>query len=116
MKQLGELLERNIKLIGADGLSQHGFTQVPNAILRTSNLSPGAKLAYIMLLSYAWNNDFCFPGQETLAKDIGVGRTSTHHYIKELSSKGYIKVKRQGMNKPNLYEVNLKAKVLVSAK
>jgi DNA-binding MarR family transcriptional regulator len=116
MKPLGEVLEKNIKLVGADGLSQSGFTQVPNAVLRTSNLSPGAKLAYTMLLSYAWNNDYCFPGQERLAKDMGVGRTSTHTYIKELTKKGYINVKRQGMNRPNLYEVNLKAKVLISSK
>lgn len=113
-RHIGEVIDRNIKLVGADALSQRGFTQVPNTILRASNLSPGAKLAYTMLLSYAWENDFCFPGQETLAQDIGVTRQSANTYIKELSTKGYIKVTRQGFNKPNLYEVNLKAKVLIT--
>ena len=55
---------KTIELEGADLLSGKGFTQVPNHLLKDPNLSPGAKLAYAMLLSYAWHNDFCYPGQE----------------------------------------------------
>ncbi len=112
MKGIAEVLERTIKIVGADALSQRGFTQVPNAILKSSKLSPGAKLTYTLLLSYAWHNDSCFPGQERLAEDMGISRRSANTHIKELSDKGFIKVTRQGMGKPNLYEVNLKAKVL----
>jgi DNA-binding MarR family transcriptional regulator len=112
-QHIGEILgERNIKLIGADPLTQRGFTQLPNAILKHPDLSPGAKLTYALLLSYAYANDFCFPGQDRLAKDMGVGRTSANTYIKELKQKGFINVTRQGLNRPNIYEVNLKAKVL----
>ena len=46
MKAIGELMERNIKLVGADALSQRGFVQVPIAILRSGDLSMGAKMAY----------------------------------------------------------------------
>jgi hypothetical protein len=112
MKQLGELLERNIKLIGADALSQRGFTQVPNAILRHRDISPGAKLAYTMLLSCAWHNDFCFPGQETLAKDMGVTDRSVRTYLKELETKGFLTIKQQGQGKPNIYHLDLAAKTL----
>jgi chromosome segregation and condensation protein ScpB len=45
---------------------------------------------------------------------MGVTRRSANTYIKELSEKGFIKVKRQGQGRPNIYEVNLKAKVLNS--
>ena len=106
------VLQRNISIVGADALSQHGFTQVPNVVLKSDELSPGAKLAYTMLLSYAWHNDYCFPGQDRLADDMGVSRQSANTYIKELSTKGFIKVNRKGQGRPNFYEVNLKAKVL----
>jgi biotin operon repressor len=110
---IGEILkDRNIKLVGGDALSQNGFTQVPNAVLKSDEISPGAKLAYTMLLSYAWHNDFCFPGQARLATDIGISRISANKHIKELEKKGFIKVTRRGQGKPNLYEVNLKAKIL----
>jgi response regulator of citrate/malate metabolism len=112
MKPLGELVERNIKLVGADALSQRGFTQVPNAILRHKQISPGAKLAYTMLLSYAWHNDFCFPGQETLAKDMGVTDRSVRTYLKELETKKFLTIKQQGQGRPNLYHLDLTAKVL----
>ena len=49
-------------------------------------LSPGAKLDYAMLLKYAWQNDCCFPGQERLAKDMGVTRQSANTYVQELSA------------------------------
>ena len=116
MKQVGELMEKNIKLIGADAFSQRGFTQVPNAILRSPKISPGAKLTYTLLLSYAWHDDFCFPGQDRLAEDMGIARQTANRHVKELADKGFINIKRQGLNKPNLYEVNLTAKVLRYAK
>lgn len=112
MKALGELLEQNIKLVGADALSQRGFVQVPVAILRHGDLSMGAKMAYTALLSYAWHNDFCFPGQDRMAEDIGTSRKSVNLWLQELDKKGFIKIKRRGQGKTNLYEVNLKAKVL----
>ena len=114
MKPLGGIIERNIKLVGGDALSQKGFTQVPNAVLKNGTISPGAKLTYALLLSYAWHDDFCFPGQERLADDMGIARQTANRHIQELRKAGFIKVKKQGFNKPNLYEVNLKAKVLGS--
>ena len=116
IRAIGEILEQNIKLIGADALSQRAFTQVPNAILRSDKISPGAKLTYTLLLSYAWHNDFCFPGQDRLADDMGIARQTANRHIKELADKGFIAIKRQGLNRPNLYEVNLTAKVLKGAK
>jgi len=96
IRHISEIIEQNIKLIGADNLSLNGFTQVPNAVLRCDSIAPGAKLAYTMLLSYAWHNDFCFPGQDRLADDMGVSRQSANTYIKELEAKGFIKVTRRG--------------------
>lgn len=111
VKHIRDLIaERNIIIKGADAFTTSGFTQVPNAILKSDKLSPGAKLCYTMLLSYAWHNDYCFPGQDRLAVDIGISRQSVNTQIKELERKGFIKIKRQGQGRPNIYEINLKAK------
>lgn len=115
MKALGELMDRNIKIIGADPLTQRGFTQIPNAILKATNLSGGAKLAYAMLLSYAMGHDQCFPGQDRLGVDMGVSRQTANQYIKELNDKGYINIKRRGQGRSNLYEINLRARVMKAA-
>ena len=111
IQHIGDLIrERNIILRGADVLTAKGFTQVPNHVLKSEKISPGAKLAYTMLLSYAWQNDYCFPGQERLAKDMGSGVRSVVRYIQELEQYDFIKVKRQGQGRSNLYELNLTAK------
>jgi hypothetical protein len=113
MQQLGESdrfkqLKRNIEIIGADPATRHGFTQVPNVILKCSLLSPGAKLAYSMLLHYAWQNDFCFPGQERLAQDMGAGKRSVIRFMAELERVGFIAVKRRGLGQTNLYQLHLR--------
>jgi hypothetical protein len=106
MKEL--LAQRTIILEGADALSSKGFTQVPNLVLESKKISPGAKLTYAMLLKYAWQNDFCFPGQERLAEDMGVGKRSVVTYIRELEDQKFIGVKRQGQGKSNIYTLKLK--------
>lgn len=104
------LAERNIVLKGADVLSAKGFTQVPNYVLESDRLSPGAKLTYAMLLKYAWQNDFCYPGQDRLARDMGSGVRSVVRYIQELEKGEFIKIRKRGLGKPNLYELDLQRK------
>ena len=101
------LAKKTIVLQGADLLSAKGFTQVPNHILESKELSPGAKLTYAMLLKYAWQNDFCFPGQDRLADDMGTSRQTANTHIQELSKKNFIIIKRQGQGKPNVYTLKL---------
>lgn len=113
MKQFGELLqEKNIIIKGGDAFSLSGFTQVPNAVLKSDEISSGAKLVYALLLSYAWHNDFCFPGQDTLAEDIGIARGTVNRHVQELAEKGFIKITRKGQGRANVYELNLRARVL----
>ena len=117
MQGISDILrERNIVFRGADALTREGFTQVPNHVLKSEKISLGAKLAYTMLLSYAWQNDYCFPGQERLAKDMGSGVRSIVRYIQELEKNEFLKVKRQGQGRSNLYELNLTAKSKKMAK
>ena len=39
------------------------------------DLSFAAKVAYAKLLSYAWNNNLVFPGQERMAEEVGSSRS-----------------------------------------
>ena len=103
-------IARNIEIIGADPVTRHGFTQVPNFILTNKDLSVGAKLAYAMLLKYAWTDDACFPGQQKLAEDMGSGERSVRTYLKELEDAGFLEVTQRGLGKTNLYRLHLTVK------
>ena len=111
-RPIGDVIEQNIRLVGGDALTQRGFTQVPNAILKAKDVSPGAKLAYTMLLSYAWHNNLCYPGQERLAEDMGVTDRSVRNYLKELEKNKYLTVRQLGQGKTNTYDLYLTAKDL----
>src|SRR5437870_2206803 len=108
LTSIGELIDRNIVLKGADILTAKGFTQVPNHLLVSEKLSPGAKLAYAMLLKYAWQHDYCFPGQERLAKDMGVTDRSVRTYLRELEAQKFINIKQQGQGRPNFYVLKMR--------
>ena len=111
MQRLGDLIkDRNIILKGADAATARGFTQVPNFILTNKELSVGAKLAYAMLLKYAWTDDACFPGQQKLADDMGSGERSVRTYLKELEDAGFLEVTQRGLGKTNLYRLHLTVK------
>ena len=103
-------IARNIEIVGADPVTRHGFTQVPNFILTKKDISVGAKLAYAMLLKYAWGDDACFPGQIKLAEDMGAGERSIRTYLKELETAGILEITQRGLGKTNLYKLYLTIK------
>ena len=86
-----------------DETLRQGFTQIPNSILRMKDVSAGAKLTYVALLSYAWQKGSCFPGQETLAEDMGVSKRSVITYLQELQKAGLLRVTRRGLGRTNVY-------------
>jgi hypothetical protein len=94
----------------ADPVARDGFTQLPNFILRNPAISIGAKTVYSLFISYAWHNNFCFPGQETLAKAIGMSVGSVNAFIKELEAVSLIEIERRGQGRTNLYTVNYTVK------
>ena len=107
-RPIGDILkERNIILKGADVASMMGFTQVPNFLLKSKKLSSGDKMAFAMLLSYAWQNDYCFPGQRRLAEDLGLEERSVRRNLKALEANGLLTIQRRGLGKTNIYELNL---------
>ena len=108
-RHIGDILkERNIILKGADAATRGGFTQVPNFLLKSNKLSAGDKMTFAMLLSYAWQNDYCFPGQVRLGLDLGLHETNVRKHLKSLEENGLLEITRRGQGKTNIYTLNLK--------
>jgi DNA-binding transcriptional ArsR family regulator len=118
MRPIGDILkrDRNIILKGADAASRGGFTQVPNFLLKSKKLSAGDKMTFAMLLSYAWQNDYCFPGQERLAQDLGLTDRSVRTHLKSLEGSGLLAIKRRGQSKTNITLAREKTKTTVIAR
>jgi biotin operon repressor len=105
-RHIGDILrERNIELATNDPIVRGGFTQVPNFILKNAKLSLGAKVTYSMFLHYTWHNDYCFPGQERLATDMGMSQSRVSEFIKELQNAELIEITRRGQGRTNLYKL-----------
>lgn len=115
MKRIGDTPEfksrANIVLKGFDPITSGGFTQVPNVLLENEKLSAMAKLAYSMLLKYAWYKNYVFPGQATLSKEMGTSRPTVIKALKELEKAGYLEQKRRGQGRTNVYILHCRVNI-----
>lgn len=102
----GELepLEPNTLIVENEALRK-GFTIIPNYILRDPSVSVGAKIIYTLLLSYAWQEGSCFPGQLRLANDLGLKERMVRYYLTELKTQGFIDIRRRGQGRTNVYVI-----------
>jgi hypothetical protein len=82
---------------------QGGFTAIPNRLMENADLSLDARMVYAMLLKFAWQKDFCFPPQDRIATDLGIGIRSVRTYLNEFREAGLITWKQQGLNRPTVY-------------
>ena len=63
---------------------------LPNAVLRSTVLTPTSKLVYARLAQYAGRDGECWPSQEELATECGITRRSCIRCIAQLAQEGYI--------------------------
>lgn len=103
-------IEQNMRLNTSDPIARFGFTQLPNFILRNAEISANAKVVYSLLLSYAWHNNLCFPGQERLAEHMGTHVSTVSRAITELENCSLIEIERRGQGRTNFYTVNFVVK------
>jgi predicted transcriptional regulator len=103
-------IEQNMRINSADPIARHGFTQLPNFILRNAEISANAKVVYSLLLSYAWHNNLCFPGQERLAEHMGTHVSTVSRAITELEECALIEIERRGQGRTNYYTINFVVK------
>jgi len=91
---------------------KQGFTAAPNAVLYESHLSVQARWLYCILLSFAWQENECWPGQERIAEVAGWHVNTVEKYLKELRDFGLVSWKRQGFGRPNVYYIHDPSKAL----
>ncbi len=84
---------------------KYGFGVIPFVILRNPKIPAHLKMLYTLLLSYAWYNAECFPGQNRLAEDLGWGIATVNRGLKELKRLNLIDWKRRGLGKTNIYYI-----------
>lgn len=71
------------------------FTQIPNEVLFYDKISVQARLLYAILVSFAWFEDECFPGQARLAAAMGCKERAIRKYLAELREHNLIEWKRR---------------------
>ncbi len=104
MQSAGEILEKHTIVVLNEAL-KHGFAQIPRYVLCYRELSFGARLTYAVLLSYAWQEGSCFPGQQKMASNLGVTRQMVNTYLNELRLHKFIDWERRGLGKTNVYYI-----------
>lgn len=93
-------------LLFDDELMAAGFTQVPNAILENGDITPQAKVLYLLLLRFAWQENHAFPGQETLCRMMGFTSDNTvRKYLNELKKLNLVSWEQRGLSKTNVYTI-----------
>ncbi len=95
--------KQNIVLEGFDPISAGGFTQVPNVLLNDPKLTFPAKVVYAKLLSYAWHNNLVYPGEATMARDLGTSQSTISRALGELEGDGWLDIIRLGQGWTNRY-------------
>ncbi len=114
MASLEDLMKaRTVRFKKGNPLLASGFAQLPRVVIRAGKrISPMAKITFATLLDYAWQDGFCFPAQERLARDIGTNEKSIRKYLPEIQDLQMIEVKKQGRGLHNIYYINDEAPVL----
>jgi hypothetical protein len=92
-------------LVIDDPIYARGFVVLHKYILHARNVTAQAKILYCFLLSYAFQDEQCFPGYERLTGDTGWSENVVRKYMKELEEIGLVTVEQRGFMKTNLYHI-----------
>ena len=86
-----------------DPAEAKGYTAAPNWLWRFRGPSIQARFLFALLLSYAWQEGHCWPGQRRLAEDLEVSERTIRTWLKELVDARLISIERRGLNRTNVY-------------
>lgn len=78
-----------------------------NVILLDGDVPAMERMTYLVLSSYAWQSEECWPGQAAVAKILGCGERSLRDYINNLEARGWVTKVRRGLGLTNVYHLHL---------
>jgi len=85
-----------------------GWVQVANAFIDAAPLD-NERLAHVILMSYAWDDESCHPYQEELADRLGVSVRTIKRRVGELRAAALVTVERGGgQDHPNVYHLHVR--------
>ena len=96
--------------IQSTSILSNGYGLYPRLVARDKDLTIEAKAIYAYLVSFAGNNNVCFPSRDLIVSELGTSKDRFYKHMKLLKDKGYIKVhkRREGKNfSNNVYEIIL---------
>lgn len=106
MRSLSEVIKERVeRVIVENEMLRAGFAALPYVVLRDTKLSIGARLTYAILLSYAWQEDSTFVGQEKMAHDMGISGRQLQRYLYELRDGNYVEISREDRRFNNTYTI-----------
>ena len=79
-----------------------GWTQIPRPFLDAAPLD-NDRLAHVLLISYAWDEDECHPYQADLAAELGCSTRTVKRRTSDLRRAALITVTRGGRGHANIY-------------
>jgi len=79
-----------------------GWTQIPRPFLDAAPLD-NDRLAHVLLISYAWDDDACHPYQGDLAAELGCSTRTVKRRTADLRRTALITVTRGGRGHANIY-------------
>tara|TARA_R110002072_G_scaffold215326_9_gene372503 strand:+ start:4554 stop:4886 length:333 start_codon:yes stop_codon:yes gene_type:complete len=97
--------EGNISVTGASEIFRAGFTNMPNAILQSPNISDGAKVTFGLLLKYSSTRSSTNLIEQLLLDRSIKSKTTVRKELAELRDLGLVAVNSIGEGFENRYEV-----------
>lgn len=79
------------------------FVQAATVFLRAPNVTPLAKVLYLVLCSHAGAGEVTYPGQALLAGECATSVSTLHRAQQELVNLGLLEVERRGLTLTNRY-------------
>ena len=81
------------------------YIPVPAEVIYAPDISPAAKLLFLVLWGDCRGLGITSTSQERLAEITGIGPKTVRGYLRELINKGWLRMTRPGLGRPNQYEI-----------